>query len=60
MELKVPDGIQPNTILRVRDQGVKLGSRQGDHLVKLNVRLPKKLTPRQKELVLELAKLGLE
>lgn len=58
VQLKIPAGIQPESMLRVREHGVELGARTGDHLVRVHVQLPKNLTPRQKELLEEFAKAG--
>ena len=59
VELKIPAGIQPNSLLRIRGHGIHLGNHPGDQLVRVKVKLPKQLTPRQRELLDEFAKLGL-
>lgn len=60
VELTVPPGVQPGSILRIPGHGIQAGAHQGDHLARLQVRLPSKLNSRQKELVEELARLGME
>jgi curved DNA-binding protein len=57
VSVKVPEGTQPGQTFRLRGQGLpelgKAGHR-GDLLATVTVELPKKLTPRQKELFDEL------
>ncbi len=60
VSLKVPAGVQPGNQLRVKGQGIQKGSEAGDLLVKIQVRLPKKLSPKQIELLEEFASHGLE
>jgi len=57
-KLKIPEGTQPGTIFRLKGKGLPSmnGYEQGDELVKINVKIPKNLTLRQKQLILELAK----
>jgi curved DNA-binding protein len=59
--LKVPAGIQPGTKLRLKGHGFpRLGeSGRGDLYVRVQVTVPEHVTPRQRELVEELAKEGL-
>jgi molecular chaperone DnaJ len=55
--LRIPAGVQPNTVLRMRSKGVArahLGGR-GDQLVELTVAVPTELTERARRLILELA-----
>lgn len=54
--LKVPDGIQSGTTLRVRGKGVPVlnGRGKGDLLVEVRVETPGKLNKRQRELLQEL------
>ncbi|DAZ93349.1 TPA: hypothetical protein N0F65_011875, partial [Lagenidium giganteum] len=58
VEMKIPRGTQPNTVLQMRGKGVKeLNSgRRGSQLVNLQVQIPKTLTPRQQELMEEFLK----
>ncbi|MGQ9689084.1 MAG: molecular chaperone DnaJ [Desulfobaccales bacterium] len=57
-EIVIPPGTQPGEIIRLRGEGVPYpkGGRQGDLLVKVRVVIPRNLTPRQIELLKELAK----
>lgn len=53
--LKIPEGTQSGTVFRLKDKGVpKLnGKGVGDHFVKINVIIPKNLTKKQKQQLLE-------
>jgi len=57
VELKIPRGTQPGTIFRLRGKGIPSlqSRRKGDELVRVNLRVPKKLSKKQKELLKELA-----
>ncbi len=61
IKLKVPPGIQNNTKLRMKGQGIKHlnGIGKGDAFVKIVIKIPKTLTPTQRKLIEELAKEGL-
>jgi molecular chaperone DnaJ len=54
--LKIPAGTQPCTYLRLKGLGMPdlRTGRRGDLLVKVNIEVPKKLSRRQKELIMEL------
>lgn len=55
VRLKVPPCTQPDSLLRVRGKGVKgRTAANGDHLVRIKVRLPEKLTEEQEKKVREL------
>jgi molecular chaperone DnaJ len=56
--MKIPPGTQGGTTFRLRGKGVPelRGKAVGDELVKVNVEIPRNLSPRQKELVEELAR----
>jgi molecular chaperone DnaJ len=56
--VKIPPGTQPGTVLRLRGKGMPgtRGSR-GDELVEILIRIPTKLTSRQKELLKEFSSL---
>ena len=57
VSLKIPQGTQPGTSLRLKGRGVKSDSREaGDHFVEVKVELPKNLTEEQKKLFKEFAK----
>ena len=51
----IQPGTQPGTVFRLRDKGIKYlrQERYGDLFVKMNVQVPRKLTEKQKELLLE-------
>jgi molecular chaperone DnaJ len=52
----VPPGTQYGTMLRLKGEGMNSSQGRGDELVHINVRVPEKLTPKQRELIEELAK----
>ena len=56
-KLKIPAGIQPGKVLRLRGKGVPRlrGSGRGDQLVIVNVEVPKTLTAEQRQLFEQLA-----
>lgn len=56
--LKIPAGIQPGKVLRLRGKGVPhlRGNGRGDQMVVVNVDIPKTLTGEQRKLMEELAK----
>jgi molecular chaperone DnaJ len=58
-KIKVPAGIQPETVLRLRNRGLPvLGqSSKGDLLIRVHVWTPERLTEEQQRLFAELAKL---
>ena len=58
VKLTVPPGTQPNTMLRIGGKGIghlKAPGR-GDHLVRVNVHIPRDLSHRDKELLKEMRK----
>jgi molecular chaperone DnaJ len=61
-DLKVPRGTQSGDLLRVRGAGVPEmgGSARGDLVVRVAIETPQKLTPRQEELLRELAEIEQE
>ena len=58
VKLKVPAGTQPGGTFRVRDKGMPNihGYGQGDLHVQVNVKVPKKLDSKQKELLRQFSK----
>ena len=55
----IPEGVAIDEILRVRGKGVPTSkSKRGDLLIKLNIKLPNKLSRKSRELVEELQKEG--
>ncbi|HSW35438.1 MAG TPA: molecular chaperone DnaJ [Candidatus Limnocylindrales bacterium] len=59
-KLRVPEGTQPGATFRIRGYGMPhlRGSGKGDLRVKVNLQVPKRLSSRQRELLLELAHLS--
>jgi molecular chaperone DnaJ len=57
-KLKIAAGTQSNSILQIKNKGLpRYGHHgRGDHLVKINVKIPEKLTDRQKSLLKDLDK----
>jgi DnaJ-class molecular chaperone len=55
VKVKVPDGTQPGTVVRLKEKGIPYvnADKLGDHYVRVKVEIPKKLTARQKELLKE-------
>lgn len=59
VEVKIPEGVSINEILRVKGKGVPAGGgKRGDILIKLNIKLPNKLSKKSRELIEELKKEG--
>lgn len=57
-EIEIPAGTQPGEVLTIPGLGMPLlqSSRRGDLYAKVNVKVPKKLTQHQRELLMEFAK----
>ncbi len=57
-ELAIPPGTQPGEVIRLKGEGVPYprGGRKGDLLVAVKVIVPRSLTPKQQQLLGELAK----
>lgn len=57
--MKIPQGTQSGEVFRIKGKGVPSlrGSSRGDHLVKIVVDIPKKLTREQKKIIEELGKI---
>lgn len=58
--MRIPEGTQSGTILRMKGRGIPFlrGNGRGDQLVKVKVVTPQKLNDRQRELLMELGKAG--
>jgi molecular chaperone DnaJ len=56
-KLKIPAGIQPGKVLRMRGKGVPhlRGNSRGDQMVVVNVEVPKNMTAEQRKLMEQLA-----
>ena len=60
IEVTIPEGVTINEILRVRGKGVPMSkNRRGDLLIKLNIKLPTKLSHQSRKLIEELKKEGI-
>ncbi|MFP4120379.1 MAG: molecular chaperone DnaJ [Coleofasciculus sp.] len=60
VELKIPPGTQPNTVLTLENHGVpKLGNpvSRGDHLITIQIDIPTRITAEERELLEKLAKI---
>jgi molecular chaperone DnaJ len=55
VELKIPAGTQPGTVIKLKGRGVPelRSDARGDHLVTVSVEVPKKLSKKQKQLLEE-------
>lgn len=60
VKLTVPEGTQTGTVFRLKDKGIPYlrGNGRGDQHVKVKVVTPKKITERQRELLMEFARAG--
>ncbi|MGE5181426.1 MAG: DnaJ C-terminal domain-containing protein [Acidobacteriota bacterium] len=60
VKMRVPPGTQPGRTFRIRGRGIPQAASKtaprGDHLVHVQVEVPTELSPRQRELIEELAK----
>lgn len=60
IEVTIPEGVSINEILRVRGKGVPNSkNKRGDLLIKLNIKLPGRLSRKSRELIEELKKEGI-
>ncbi|MBF0520146.1 MAG: molecular chaperone DnaJ, partial [Nitrospirae bacterium] len=57
-KIKIPTGTQSGEIFRLRGEGIQRigGGHKGDLIVKVYIDVPKKVTPKQRELLEEFAK----
>jgi DnaJ-class molecular chaperone len=60
LKLKIPEGTQPDTVIRIKDKGIKEvnGKGIGSHFVRIKVEIPKKINSKQKKLLEEFEKEG--
>jgi len=59
IKVEIPAGTQPGAILRLRGKGLASlngGAARGDHYLKINITVPKNLSNKQKNLLLNFAK----
>jgi len=56
VELKIPEGVESGTIIRLSDKGMSRlhGRGRGDLLIRVKIKTPKKLSRRAKQLMEEL------
>ncbi len=60
VKVAIPEGVSVNEILRVRGHGVPVSkTKRGDLLIKLNIKLPSRLSRKSHELITELQKEGI-
>ena len=59
-ELEIPPGTQPGTVFRLKGKGFPSvnGRHRGDHVVKVNVEIPRSLTTEQEELLRRYAEIS--
>ncbi|TFI51936.1 molecular chaperone DnaJ [Mastigocladus laminosus UU774] len=60
VELTIPPGTQPNTVMKLENRGVpRLGNpvSRGDHMITVLIDIPNKITPEERELLEKLAKI---
>lgn len=57
VKYKIPEGTQPDTTFRLREQGITRlhSTNKGDMYIKVNVEVPKRLTEEQRSLIQKLA-----
>src|SRR3989344_5554473 len=59
IKVTIPEGVGINEILRVKGKGVPVGKgKRGDLLIKLNIKMPTKISRKSRELIEELKKEG--
>lgn len=58
VKLKVPEGTQPETVIKIKGKGVPYvrGGGYGDHYVRIHVAIPKNLSQKQRQLIEEFRK----
>jgi DnaJ-class molecular chaperone len=60
VKMRIPEGTQPGRVFRIRGRGIPQASSKnaprGDHLVHIQVEIPTELSPRQRQLIEELAR----
>lgn len=59
IKVKIPEGVSINEILRIKGKGVPSKGKRGDLLIKLHIKLPNKLSRKERELVEQLKKEGI-
>ncbi len=61
VKIKVPSGIQGGDYLKIKDKGIYIFGKKGrgDHLVKIKIQVPKRLSREQKRIIQELKEKGI-
>jgi len=60
IKVTIPEGVSVNEILRVRGKGVPISNnKRGDLLIKLNIKLPSKISRKSREIIEQLKKEGI-
>lgn len=59
LDIKIPEGINHNELLRVRGKGVPSGHSRGDIIIRIQIKMPTKLSRKSKEIIEELKKEGI-
>ncbi len=60
IKVTIPEGVSVNEILRVKGRGVPVSkTKRGDILIKLNIKMPTKISRKSRELIEELKKDGI-
>ncbi|HSX58466.1 MAG TPA: molecular chaperone DnaJ [Candidatus Saccharimonadales bacterium] len=54
VNLKIPEGIQTGTDIRIKEKGIKHGNSRGDQFVRVKVVTPTRLSGKQKDILREL------
>jgi molecular chaperone DnaJ len=59
VEVKIPEGINNGDLLRVKGKGVPTGHSRGDIIIKVHIKMPSKLSRKNKDLIEKLKEEGL-
>ena len=59
LKVKIPQGIQPGEVLRVKEKGIPIGKKRGDLLLSVLIKIPEKLSKKSKEHIEKLREEGL-
>ncbi len=59
VEVKIPEGINNGELLRVKGKGVPVGNSRGDIIIKVHIKMPSKLSRKNRELIEKLKEEGL-
>lgn len=59
LEVKIPEGVNHGELLRVRGKGVPQGSKRGDIIIRIQIKMPTKLSKKAKEAIEKLKEEGI-